>query len=939
MDWAGSSPTPTPFRCTCTRKFTQESAYTKHQGSCTKGKKQLFSALSKVKHLLGSTKQSRVNHSLNKHFTGPSTAPSNAHAHLPKDSFPQYEDVLPQAPPSIPSGYAALAPELDAHANTMDSSTSTRASSQAPPFHTARNVFGLVHQFFSFTPPLLMTQKNRSHSKISVPFWPWPQLNISFSPYPNRSSFELGHWYWHGGMQKSQHSFKELIDIIGDPDFNPDDIQSMPWGRINSQLGVTVYNDKGEEWEDVDASWHKMQVSIKVPFSRTAAQPGPQPYVTAELHHQSLTSVDIQGELYTSPAFMDAHHDLLESPGEPGCDLPHVIVALMFWSDVTQLTSFGNAELWPVYMYFGNESKYCHCRPSCNLGNHVAYFQKLPDTFKDFVETYTNGKGIGRECTMHCQCELFQAQVLVATIQQLGGCPCPRCLIPTMWLQNLGMSCDRQQHSMLAWSNVSRSQPIATARNLIYKKNLGVDSMAVKALLKPDLWVLNSNVLSDNLSPFGFKVFAVLVIDLLHEFELGIWHMLLIHLLRILTALNRDLVHELDRRYRQCSIPVFEGLLPDAHNKILLDLLFIMAHWHGLAKLRMHSDLTLEILNQQTTNLGEKFRHFKSKVCTMYYTQELNHEVDTRSHQQTKDIARCTESSMANEKGTGANAKGKQKEDPCLPRQPRRKKSLNIQTYKFHALGDYVASIRHFGTTDSYSTEPGELEHRMPKGRYCRTDRRNFICQLTQIECHQMCLHCIKQQQAIQVSHAQVDETAIDPQLHHHIGRSEKSFNELGHYLCRHAGDPAIKSEYHISPRTRFHSNSILFKRNRLYHHNLVRFNYTMYDVQRAQDVINPRTPHHNIMLLQHAEGHDDKYHYVQVLGIHHINVVHSGNVYESRRIDFLCVQWYEVIQSHAWKTCALGRVCFLPLMDPNAFGFMDPGAVLRACHIILAFS
>jgi hypothetical protein len=55
-------------------------------------------------------------------------------------------------------------------------------------------------------------------------------------------------------------------------------------------------------------------------------------------------------------------------------------------------------------------------------------------------------------------------------------------------------------------------------------------------------------VLSDNLSPFGFNVFAALVVDLLHEFELGIWRMLLIHLLRILTALNRDLVHELDRR-------------------------------------------------------------------------------------------------------------------------------------------------------------------------------------------------------------------------------------------------------------------------------------------------------------------------------------------------------------------------------------------------------
>ena len=33
-----------------------------------------------------------------------------------------------------------------------------------------------------------------------------------------------------------------------------------------------------------------------------------------------------------------------------------------------------------------------------------------------------------------------------------------------------------------------------------------------------------------------------------------------------------------------------------------------------------------------------------------------------------------------------------------------KKKTLNLNTYKFHALGDYVATIRLFGTTDSYST-------------------------------------------------------------------------------------------------------------------------------------------------------------------------------------------------------------------------------------------
>jgi len=35
-----------------------------------------------------------------------------------------------------------------------------------------------------------------------------------------------------------------------------------------------------------------------------------------------------------------------------------------------------------------------------------------------------------------------------------------------------------------------------------------------------------------------------------------------------------------------------------------------------------------------------------------------------------------------------------------------RPKTLNLNTYKWHALGDYADTIRNFGTTDSYSTEP-----------------------------------------------------------------------------------------------------------------------------------------------------------------------------------------------------------------------------------------
>ena len=37
--------------------------------------------------------------------------------------------------------------------------------------------------------------------------------------------------------------------------------------------------------------------------------------------------------------------------------------------------------------------------------------------------------------------------------------------------------------------------------------------------------------------------------------------------------------------YNQCAIPVFEGLLPNEHNELVLDLLFELGTWQMLANL------------------------------------------------------------------------------------------------------------------------------------------------------------------------------------------------------------------------------------------------------------------------------------------------------------------------------------------------------------------
>ena len=69
---------------------------------------------------------------------------------------------------------------------------------------------------------------------------------------------------------------------------------------------------------------------------------------------------------------------------------------------------------------------------------------------------------------------------------------------------------------------------------------------------------------------------------------------------------------------------------------------------------------------------------------------------------------------------------------------------------------------------------------------------------------------------------------------------------------------------------------------DRFYKHNLMCLNYTTYDVRWAQDIVNPSTPHCNIMLLaDHASGMGGlpghPYIYTCVLGIFHVNVTYVG--------------------------------------------------------------
>ena len=68
-----------------------------------------------------------------------------------------------------------------------------------------------------------------------------------------------------------------------------------------------------------------------------------------------------------------------------------------------------------------------------------------------------------------------------------------------------------------------------------------------------------------------------------------------------------------------------------------MKLLYRFSEWHALAKLRMHTEDSLELMEECTKELGELLRQFRRLTCTKFGTVELQREADARARRR-KDV-------------------------------------------------------------------------------------------------------------------------------------------------------------------------------------------------------------------------------------------------------------------------------------------------------------
>ena len=345
-------------------------------------------------------------------------------ADTPRPSQPHclpchYQDELPEPmAPAVPTCPVVDPPSLPHQVilHVFDS------------FHTAFNKFGITHDYRhrpSYDPDTLLSvldlsdlprhheadlngapescdNRYRPSGERALP-WPWANMSI----------WQLMTWKLTGNSQKSNGEVTCLVrDVIQAVDFDVDDFTNFDVSTLLKRLEDEVTPDTTTVF-DRDG-WREEAPEIIIPTCKKQQEGNGPSFCVPGLMYQSLTAMiktafsepiarwfhltpfkhiwkspsgreqHIYDELYSSDAWNKAHDEIQKQKRTDDCQLERVVVGLMFWSDSTQLSQFGHLSTWPIYLFFGNLSKYIHASPASGACYPIAFIPPVSPWFHPF---------------------------------------------------------------------------------------------------------------------------------------------------------------------------------------------------------------------------------------------------------------------------------------------------------------------------------------------------------------------------------------------------------------------------------------------------------------------------------------------------------------------------------------------------------------------------
>jgi hypothetical protein len=298
-------------------------------------------------------------------------------------------------------------PELPERIETLPNNMGVYRSYQKMPSYDPDEAIALENLCDS--PGLLSSDFNQLPAKVPRSI-PSPDASGNFfSPFLNPTTFRLMSWWYHGSGTKSTADLDRLVqDVLLQDDFDPGDLADFSATRESARLDKPDENPNSPF--SASSGWTQHSVKIHLPaeykkfneekdapefevhgvFTRSLVNiiqdafqdPTALTFHMTPFQHFWLPSKDgppvrLYSELYSSDAMLDEHAKIAAQPREPRCELETVVAAIMLWSDSTHLANFGNASLWPVYAFFGNQSKYVRAKPTSFACHHLAYIPSV----------------------------------------------------------------------------------------------------------------------------------------------------------------------------------------------------------------------------------------------------------------------------------------------------------------------------------------------------------------------------------------------------------------------------------------------------------------------------------------------------------------------------------------------------------------------------------
>lgn len=230
-----------------------------------------------------------------------------------------------------------------------------------------------------------------------------------FAPFKSASTFRVLHWYETASATKSMAEVDRFIDEVWlADDVNKEDLRAFRTATEVKRLD-NYLNTEHSFFER--GGWKKGIVAIPLPAEKVkykceAEAPKlsisgiyykePLEVMKAALKGNSAKQFHNAGyreywqpspnvpperifsEVYSADVFLnEAQKIRLANLTGSTPHIDTVVCAFMLYSDSTHLTNFGTSSLWPVYIYFGNISKYSRCESSSFSAYHLAYIPKV----------------------------------------------------------------------------------------------------------------------------------------------------------------------------------------------------------------------------------------------------------------------------------------------------------------------------------------------------------------------------------------------------------------------------------------------------------------------------------------------------------------------------------------------------------------------------------